>query len=842
MARTASVYIRSDGNRRLFAIRVEQVATLTALGFQDENYHARLLQRQIDWLTCLINSRDERLTYDLRIISVPQPELYARGQLTIALFCCLEGFTQAQAQDWAIERLRLCETFFEDEYEFALVSSSEELDRLLRPFDIGAAAEITRRTELSALDTLPHGPRKMPAGFARLPALLPAESEKRVYHVYPYILNSGQPLRLFKLLLMQCEPLAISFRLRPTSLNEGEGAFLHQQIYRCERYAQVSIREAGENLEAIHPTLQEQARTLQRRFMCALATLKDNAALLRVDIVGERSVPQTVVDVLGAQLTQPAGGLGASENLETYLSGGYEFDYVVGQALTRAAEAFARLDLMIEPDPIAPPAAERLRYLFDSEQAAAAFRFPAPTLEETPGLKLKTSRTQMAPATIPDTGHFIGHSLHNGQAYPVRFSRDDRRRHVYAVGQTGTGKTTMFESMILADIRAGEGLCVIDPHGDLIEKLFGKIPKERAEDVVILDPGDLERPIGLNALEYESEAQKYFLVQEIIAIIERLLEQWDPAMGGPVFYQHTRMGLLLVMSNPEEPGTLIQFYHIFNSRDFYKRFLPLDSRDPMLEKFVSESLSRIDYGRQSSDGGSFGSYISSKFEGFVSDPMLRNIFGQSRSTINLREIMDSGKILLVNLSKGRLGEINSRFFGMVLIAKLQAAAMARAAIPIKQRRDFYLYVDEFQNLATLNFGMLLSEARKYRLNLILTNQYVSQVDQRITNAIAGNVGTVISFRVGALDAEYLEHEFAPVFSRYDLTNLPNFSTCVSTLIGGQVSRPFSMNIILDQTPANDERGRAIRQLSRLKYGRARTEVEAEIAASLCDAPVPQSLE
>jgi hypothetical protein len=203
----------------------------------------------------------------------------------------------------------------------------------------------------------------------------------------------------------------------------------------------------------------------------------------------------------------------------------------------------------------------------------------------------------------------------------------------------------------------------------------------------------------------------------------------------------------------------------------HKRFLPLRSSDPVLEVFVDQTLDRTDYIRQSSDGGSLGSYVSSKFEGFVSDPMLRNIFGQQHSTVNLREVMDGSKILLVNLSKGRLGEVNSRFFGMVLIARLQAAAMARASIPIEQRRDFYVYVDEFQNLATLSFGALLSEARKYRLNLILTNQYVSQVDPRITSAIAGNVGTLISFRVGSLDAEYLE-----VFNRFDLTSLPNYNT------------------------------------------------------------------
>ena len=319
---------------------------------------------------------------------------------------------------------------------------------------------------------------------------------------------------------------------------------------------------------------------------------------------------------------------------------------------------------------------------------------------------------------------------------------------------------------------------MIDPHGDLIERLLYKIPLSRKDDIVILDPRDVDHPVGFNILEYENESQKYFLLQEIIAIIERLISdsKMDPTIAGPVFFQHMRMALQLVMSNPEDMATIAQFYQVFNSKQFYKRFLPLQSNDPVLKNWVDSVLSTTDYTRPGSEGTSSGSWISSKFEGFVNDPMLRNIFGQSHSTINLREIMDNGNIFLVNLSKGRVGEINSRFFGMIMIAKLQAAAMARASMPIEQRRDFYLYVDEFQNLATSHFEALLSEARKFRLNLILTNQFVAQIDPRITSAIAGNVGTLVVFRVGTLDAEYLEKEFLPEFNRYDLTNLPNFNT------------------------------------------------------------------
>ena len=390
----------------------------------------------------------------------------------------------------------------------------------------------------------------------------------------------------------------------------------------------------------------------------------------------------------------------------------------------------------------------------------------------------------------------------------------------------------MFESMILDDVSNGEGVGVIDPHGDLIEKLLRKIPKERADDVIILDPGDMERPVGFNILEYEDEAQKEFLIQELLAIIERLMREYDPSFAGPIFHLHSKMVLKLIMSDPQKMGTLVQFYNVFSSQDYFNRFLPLPKPDRLLEAFVDGTLKNTNYTKVSNDGGSMGSWIASKYEPFVGSPMLRNIFGQQRSTIDLRKIMDKGKILFINLSKGRMGEMNSRFFGMVLIAKLQAAAMSRASIEKKDRRDFYLYVDEFQNLANQNFSVLLAEARKYRLNLILTNQFVTQVPTEIMQAITGNVGSLISFRVGSLDAEFLERDFAPYFNRFDLMNLPNFHTYVSTLVDGEVSKPFSMRIISDLAEGDEKMSKEIRSQSRAKYGAQRELIEQMIDADL----------
>jgi hypothetical protein len=420
----------------------------------------------------------------------------------------------------------------------------------------------------------------------------------------------------------------------------------------------------------------------------------------------------------------------------------------------------------------------------------------------------------------------------------VFLTERDRRQHVYIVGQTGTGKTTLLKTMIVADMVAGKGLAVIDPHGDLFDELLTHIPKERINDVVILDPTDMEYPVGLNMLECPNEEMRHFVVREMRAIMERLIrDQYEHAaaeVAGPAFYQHMQMNMLLAMSNPDDPGTLLEFYEIFQHEDYWRRWVPLRWTEPQLERWTKQNLPNIDYTKRYNDTMTWGEYLSSKFDDFVFDPKLRLIFGQKRSTIDLRRIMDEGKILLVNLAKGELTEANARFLGMVLMAKVMAAAMSRAELPVERRRMFYLYVDEFQSLATQSFVLLLSEARKFGLGLILANQFLSQIkDERIVQAIFGNVGTLISFRVGQADAQLLEPLFAPFFDRFDLSNLPNWHACVKTTVGGQVVTPFTLRTTLKfATTPDPQIAEQARNHSRKQYGRPRQQVEEEIKRSL----------
>ncbi len=493
----------------------------------------------------------------------------------------------------------------------------------------------------------------------------------------------------------------------------------------------------------------------------------------------------------------------------------------------------------------APAELVRIRFLVDGQEAASAFRFPVDLGDGLPGIEMHGHRNRPIPIELSGAsdmdlhnGVLLGRNNYLGFPQDVSLSNADRLQHMYMIGQTGTGKTTLMKTMILSDMASGKGLAVIDPHGDLFEELINLVPPSRKNDVVLLDPTDLEYPPGLNLLECPDSEQRHFVVREMKAIMQRLIQdEYGSAAkewAGPVFYRHMQMNMLLAMSDPDRPGTLLEFYEIFQREEYWKRWLPLKWSDSMLERWVEYALPATDYpARRNPQDASFGEYVSSKFEDFVFDPRLRFIFGQRHSTINISRIMDEGKILLVNLAKGKLGESNARFLGMVLMAKIQASVMARSKRPPEKRQPFFLYVDEFQSLATENFTILLSEARKFGLALILANQFISQIkDERIMQSIFGNVGTLLAFRVGQADAELLEPQFFPYFNREDLANLPNWQVCIRTTIHGQAAQPFSLHTVLPKMQLQSEVGGAIRQLSQSSYGTPREMVQAEIALSL----------
>ena len=455
------------------------------------------------------------------------------------------------------------------------------------------------------------------------------------------------------------------------------------------------------------------------------------------------------------------------------------------------------------------------------EELASIYHFPTHYIE-TPYIKAAKSGVAAPPSELPDKGvNLIGKVLFRGEEKKVYFaSRDDRRRHFYIIGQTGVGKSSLLVEMIRQDIENGEGVAVIDPHGELIEDTLANIPKNRAEDVVLFEPFDLERPAGLNMLEYDTPEQKDFAVQEMIAIFYKL---FPPEIIGPMFEHYMRNAMLALMADPKNPGTLVEIPKMFTDPQFLQERIK-NVTDPIVKNFWLKEWAATTGSTRSDMLG----YVVSKVGRFIENEMMRNIIGQGKSGFDLSKIMDEGKIFLANLSKGLTGEVNSSLLGLILVSKIQMAAMKRSRIPEEQRKDFYLYIDEFQNFTTDSVATILSEARKYKLNLIMAHQYIPQLTDQIKNAVLGNVGTIGAFRIGAEDAEYLEKQFEPGFSRFDLVNLDNFNLIVKMMLNNKTSTPFKMETI---KPKNGKKEiiEPIKKISKLKYSKPKATVEQEIS-------------
>lgn len=463
--------------------------------------------------------------------------------------------------------------------------------------------------------------------------------------------------------------------------------------------------------------------------------------------------------------------------------------------------------------------------ILNSEELATIFHFPNKQIT-TPHIHWLYSKSAPAPAEIPSTGLYLGMSTFRGIKRPVYISEKDRQRHMYIIGKTGTGKSEFLKDMVMQDINSGKGLCFMDPHGDAVEDILKLIPPERAEDVIYFRPSDTERPMGLNLLEAKTEDQKHFITSSVINMMYKLFDPHKTGIVGPRFEHAVRNAMLTAMY---EPGTtFIEVMRILTDAKYVQELLP-KVEDPIVRRYWTDQIAQTSDFHKSE----VLDYITSKFGRFVTNKMIRNIIGQSYSSFNFREVMDEGKILLINLSKGELGEENSSFLGLILVPRILMAAMSRSDVPIEQRRDFYLYVDEFQNFATPDFAQILSEARKYRLNLTVANQFIGQIEEEVKAAIFGNVGTIISYRVGVTDANYLANEFTPTFSEDDLLNIDKYNVYIKTIVDNEPVPPFSMDLFKDlakvKAMENVKVAEIIREMGRLKYGRDRAVTETEIA-------------
>jgi len=824
------------------AVLLESCPSTRLRGLNANGYPISNITKQIDLINTLYQP-DSKISYSIRFISNPHPVSFSGGRIDVCLFCMNSASSVVKAKkiiEDQTEQILIQLYSSMPDYIWKAVKSSDHFQKLWRPinWDLADIIEIRRREEMVELESI--RPTRS-IGFNGTNTVHKKKDGNPVYLVHPFLPHPGQMERLLRMMVLHNSPIVYTAILTPVCfLPEEQQAFI-DEITVSEGY-QPDLTSNTSRLQS------QRAKMISQGLMSQMLRLQDSPFYVSVSLASSSPISKTLAEATGVSVSASIGENPSSMYTEPSFiqMGGYDVIHPsTDTELEVARSNLASLSQTAWGKTVAKEKMKRIRFLMDGHEAVNAFRFPEEPGEGLPGINIHNQRIRSIPLElVPEKIDYsdrnkllLGVNLYLGVKQEVFLPDKDRLNHMYVVGQTGTGKSTAIKTMILSDINSGKGCALIDPHGDLFEELIGLIPEERLDDVVIFDPSDSEYPVGLNLLEAATSDERYFVIREMQAIMRRLLDDqfgsFSKEIAGPVFYQHMQMNMLLAMSDPEQCGTLVEFYNIFQSKNYWKRWIPLKIEDPDLRFWVENTLTSMDYTTNRTGEVSVGSFVSSKFGDFIFDPRLRMIFGQSKSTIDFQEVMNGGKILLINLAKGLLGESNSRFLGLILMAKFQVEAMKRAKINPAERRNFFLYIDEFQALATENFSVLLSEARKFGIGLVLANQFISQIkDQSIIQSIFGNVGTCLSFRLGRDDANIIEPLFLPYFDRFDLTNLPNWQIATKTNVEGRGLTPFTLQTILPSECSKKEIASQVRGLSRNKYNRPRKEVELMISNSL----------
>lgn len=470
----------------------------------------------------------------------------------------------------------------------------------------------------------------------------------------------------------------------------------------------------------------------------------------------------------------------------------------------------------------------------NTKELSTVIHLPNAIYSVQPQLKTSSSISAPAPLEMSPNGIVLGLNKYRGEQSVIKMGNEDRLRHLYTIGQTGTGKTTLLKNMIIQDMNNGEGVCFIDPHGSDILDILANVPKERVDDVIYFDPSYVERPMALNMLEYDTShpEQKTFVVNELFSIFQKLYGAVPESMG-PMFEQYFRNATMLVIEDPETGNTLLDVSRVMANKKF--RDLKISRcKNPIVVEFWKEVAEKA--GGEASLAN-IVPYITSKFDVFLANDIMRPLIAQEKSSFDFRDIMDNKKILLVNLAKGRLGDINANLIGLILVGKILMSALSRVDSIDKGFPPFYLYIDEFQNITTNSIATILSEARKYRLSLNIAHQFTAQLQQNIKDAVFGNVGSMVSFRISSEDATFLEKQFAPVFTAKDLMNIDNRNAVVKMLVDGKPTKAFNIET-LPPPKGNPNSVESLKNLSYLKYGGDRSYIEAEIMKKYQKTPEP----
>jgi hypothetical protein len=677
-------------------------------------------------------------------------------------------------------------TSISDYYEFEPVLDEKDFLSVYKPFEIGSVAEIVRREDILEIKTA-----RRVRGFGNGQTLASVDSET-VYYVYPFIWEMHPLSRTLKAMLFQEGSTMITVSLKPVIFTKQLESLLSKQIELIERSTFLHKTD-------IH------MRLISRNLHNQLHRLEDSSFYFKIYIASERRISKGLIDAFGVDITGRAGSpdILRDVNEDYVFSGGYKAHlYNTAPEKERVIEDLIGLELSFTAPTIAPQDYKEIRYLVDSTQANCTFRFPVPQVEEIPGVQTKSFKSVPPPIDIPTEGILLGFNKKEGFIQNVGLLQEDRRRSLYVVGQTGTGKSTLLTNLILQDLEKGEGVIVFDLHSELIDDVLRRLPKNRWDDVIYINFEDTERPVALNMLECETDSEKDLSVRYLLEIFDRLYDTRQ--VGDLQFEMYLKNALYLIMEDPDSGSTLLEVQKIFTDPDFRNHKLS-KTENRYVKEFWEAVTSPTSVDPHLVN---ITPYITSRFSSFLYNNILRKIITSQRSSIPFRALIEEGKILLVDLCKGKAGVMTSYFLGMLLLHKILATVLSRSTAG----RDLYLYIDEFQNLATESFISLLSETRKYRLNLTLANQYLTQIPPEARSALSGNVGTLITFRPGLTDAEILEEFFLPTFTKNDLLNLPDRRICINMLAHDQKVRSFEIGTFPLPEEKNDrDRVREIKE-------------------------------
>lgn len=620
---------------------------------------------------------------------------------------------------------------------------------------------------------------------------------------------------------------------------EGEGASIQITFNQVGTYYTKLFKESLDKIrkgdkvkEAI-----DIRHTIWGQFKKAAAELgKDITAPKKEESKKEITIDQNAIDQITQKISSPivetnirilasANNRTRAEAILNDLESGFnQFTNTLGNSFFWKRQEKGKLDRLVE-DFIFRSFDDQGILPMSLRELSTIMHFPvASSGSSAPQLKQSKAGTAPAPLDLPREGVLLGKNVHRNVEQNVYMTPEDRLRHMYVIGQTGVGKSSILKNLIVQDIKNGEGVCFIDPHGNDVQDILSKIPQERYNDVIYFDPSYTERPMALNMLEYDPAypEQKTFVVNELFSIFQKLYGGVPESMG-PMFEQYFRNATMLVIEDPSTGCTLLDVSRVMAVKSF-RDMKVSRCKNPIVKQFWVEIAEKT-----SGESGlaNMVPYITSKFDVFLANDIMRPIIAQETSSFNFREIMDSKKILLVNLAKGRLGEINSSLIGLIIVGKILMAALSRVDSFGKDMPPFYLYIDEFQNVTTPSISTILSEARKYKLSLTIAHQFIDQLDEKIKSSVFGNVGNMAVFRVGAADAEFLQKQFEPVFKASDIMNIDNFNAYIKMLSYGKPTKPFNIRM-MSQEKGNMAIVENLKELSYLTYGQDRDIVEDEI--------------